>query len=93
MSDDTQTPSAKTTRAAVLAVLLAAVSFLISVIGYFAKLPAALILIAAALFVGSILLACILTFREARATGTPFWRALGETIRTAGRWILVFMPV
>lgn len=49
-------------------------------------------LIGAVLFVVGTVSAVVLTFRQARRLGTTWVRALGNTLKFGGKWLLLMLP-
>jgi hypothetical protein len=72
--------------------LVAMASGLVLALGAIASLPGFLVLGAAALFILSIVMFGMITFRDARSSGSPFGSALRRSFRIAGKALVALMP-
>jgi hypothetical protein len=81
-----------TGRALTLTALLAMASGVVVALGDVVPLPTALVIAAAFALLGSIVAFGVVTFREARSSGSTFTRALGRSLRTAGKTLVTLLP-
>ncbi|TAK68675.1 MAG: hypothetical protein EPO13_11345 [Actinomycetota bacterium] len=75
-----------------VALVFTMVAVVVTIVGYLVAIPAAVAWAAVASFAGGVVIAAVLAYRDARATGVSIPRAVGRAIRLGGRWIVEFMP-
>ncbi len=59
---------------------------------WFVPFPDFVFLLAVAAFLGGIVALSVLAYRDSRANGVGFWRALGRSLRDGGRAFLHLFP-
>lgn len=67
-------------------------SGILAALGGVAPLPALIVFVAALVFITSIAGFGVLTYRDARSSGSKFGPALARSIRTTGKALIALMP-
>jgi hypothetical protein len=81
-----------TERGLALTALLAMASGVVVALGDIAPLPTIVVVAAAFAFLGSIVAFGLITYREARSSGSHFGGALARSLRTAGKALVALLP-
>jgi hypothetical protein len=87
-----QDATTRSERGLAVATLVGMASGLVVALADIASVPWFVVLAAAALFILSIVMFGVLTYRNARSSGSPFGNALHRSVRTAGKALLALMP-
>lgn len=90
MASDGVVPRPQRTLA--VAVLVAMVSGIVVVLGDIASVPFAIVAGAATAFVVSVVVFWVVTYRDARSSGSSFGGALRRSLRTATKVLFALMP-
>lgn len=89
MTDRSVPPPA---RGLAIAALIAMASGVIVVLGDIASLPPWILIAAASAFVLSVVAFGVLTYRDARSSGSRFGPALARSLRTASKVFVALLP-
>lgn len=79
-------------RPLVLALVLTMVGGSVTAVGSVVDMPVLIGLSGLVLFLGGVLVALVLAYREARASNVSVLRAVGRAIKAGFQWIFMFLP-